>query len=239
MKKKYAFPWEAFYQGKSEGKNPNGPLWDVGTEDSVALDWPMFQKFADLDLPILDVGCGYGKEAVWFSKHFQQVFASDVSLTAVNRARKACDQEGVEFFVSDWSEPDEGEKLRQAHGAMNVYIRAVLHQMKDVDRLTAMRNISSCLAGSNAVCFITEVAPDAQVHFEEITGSFGAIPAALQSAFRSQLPPLGISVRDIQSLAEATDLRVLKVESAALRTNLTYPSGERVVVPATRATLKC
>lgn len=238
MKKKYAFPWESFYQGQRTEKVSNGPLWDVGTEDSVALDWAEFQPFADLNLPILDVGCGYGKEAVWFAEHFQQVYASDVSMTAVNYARMACDRQGVDFFVSDWSEPEEGRKLRQAYGAMNVYIRAVLHQLKEADRLEAMRNISSCLEGSNAVCFVTEVAPNAQLYFEETTGSFEAIPGPLQSAFQSQLPPLGISVSDIHSLAQTADLHVLKAEPAGLRTNLKYPSGERVIVPATRAILK-
>lgn len=235
MKSNYARYWDMFYRKKKEAGEL--PLWDVEPERSAGVDAPAFFAHIQNEWGLLDLGCGFGKEALWFVEHFPQVVATDVAPTVIAQAEEMHPHPRVAYGVSDSSAQGEGDQIRAAHGPLNVYIRAFLHQLTPEAQTVAFENLHAILEGSSAVACITEVAPGIR-EYAAAHGGFQAMPRGLQEVFLSHLPPRGVSEERMLELAEGASLHVLQLESTFLHTRLAFADGSPVEIPATRCILR-
>jgi SAM-dependent methyltransferase len=233
MKDDYHRYWDMFYRGVLN-RNER-PLWDVKPELSVGLDWDVVEPLTENGFPILDIGCGLGDEAAWLAQRFHRVYAVDVSENAVEHARKVHKIPNLSFSVSDCTAECEGARLRSLFGPVNVYMRAVLHQVSDAHRLRGLQNLAALTRDSGATCVLTEVAPDIGVYFVKKSGSFSKIPKELQAAFISNLPPRGINISKFSALLEHVGASCSEIKETHLKTKICFPDGMPVEIPATRA----
>lgn len=80
--------------------------WDVGRPDQNLVD-----VISDLPISggkVLELGCGYGDNAIWLAQQFFDVTGVDVSDIAVKKAEENAAEAGVEcsFRVMDFLEKD-------------------------------------------------------------------------------------------------------------------------------------
>ena len=98
--------WDDKYKGNNRiwGDNPS-ELAVVAVEYLQALDRH------GKDLCILDIGCGYGRDAVHFSRHLKcRVLGIDISKEAISMAKDACaEKPKIEFQCCDFAETSDGK----------------------------------------------------------------------------------------------------------------------------------
>jgi hypothetical protein len=235
MKSVYEYYWDKFYKKKiATGKIP---LWDVEPDESAALDFSFMKPYLSEGIGLLDIGCGYGKEAHWFAQHFNRVIAMDVSPTAINSAKAALSHPNLAFGVANWSAQDEGKRVRSKYGPLNVYIRAFLHQLSPEDQTASFKNLRDVTSRSTAITCITEVAPEIRQYVES-SGGFKAMPRDLQEVFISHLPPKGVSANRMSELATEVGMEIISLEATSLQTRLKFKNGDRIKIPATRAIIR-
>jgi ubiquinone/menaquinone biosynthesis C-methylase UbiE len=93
--------WDTIYKG-------NNRIW--GEEPSeLAVFAVYYLKTLELDaknLSILDIGCGYGRDAIYFSKHLRgTVLGIDSSKEAIDMAKTACSKpSNIDFRCCDFTE---------------------------------------------------------------------------------------------------------------------------------------
>ena len=98
--------WDDKYRG-------NNLIWgDIPSELAiVAVEYLQTLDRHDRNLSILDVGCGYGRDAIYLAKHLEcSVLGIDASKEAIGMARNACaESPKVAFRCCDFAEADSGQ----------------------------------------------------------------------------------------------------------------------------------
>lgn len=93
--------WDDKYRG-------NNRIWGDGPSELaiVAVEYLQTLDQHEEDLSILDIGCGYGRDAVYLAKHLEcSVLGIDVSKEAIAMARDACaESPKVAFQCCDFAE---------------------------------------------------------------------------------------------------------------------------------------
>lgn len=141
--------WEQYWSTvRSTG--PGGDvLWDTDEPDEFELTAAQLRQHADLTLPIVDLGCGSGRQAGLLTALAPRVVGIDGSATAIAHARR--NAHGVDFRVADIAEPGLGKRLATELGETNVHIRGVLHVMNDDQRRTVVDTVAALLGGRGAL----------------------------------------------------------------------------------------
>jgi SAM-dependent methyltransferase len=150
--------WERYWS-RARGTGVLGDvLWDADQAAEVEAVARHLGEHADLSLPMLDVGCGNGRQARALARLAPRVVGIDASSAAVERARleTADAPEGgdAEFRVANVAEPGLGEELAAELGECNVHIRGVLHILDRAERPTVVHNLATLLGrrGTAYVC---------------------------------------------------------------------------------------
>ena len=73
--------WEEHYQSDS-GQLP----WDIGTPSPELIEY--FDTLAQPPFHVLEIGCGTGTNALWMAEKGCDVLATDISPTAIEKAKK-------------------------------------------------------------------------------------------------------------------------------------------------------
>jgi SAM-dependent methyltransferase len=232
----YTTHWNEFYR-KTYLEGKSKALWDVGPERSVGRDYALFGPFMDHSLPMLDLGCGTGAPSAWLAAHFNRVIGVDAAQSAVDLAQQTFPLDNLDFRCVDMADPKACDVLRQEHGDLHLYMRGVLHQIREEDKPTFIRNLRT-LMGKRGVLYFIEVAADIRRYFEEASPEFHKLPAAVQSVFISNLPPEGVSTDDVPRLFPSEHFEVLDHGQAGLYTNLSLPDGTQITIPAVYAIIR-
>ena len=113
----------------------------------IEARWPGRRK-------LLDVSCGIGTQAIALALRGYQVTGSDLSVSAVERARREAAARGLAI---DWSVGD----MRRAHAHHGTGFELVVscdnslpHLLTDADLLLALREMRACLAVGGG-CVVT------------------------------------------------------------------------------------
>ncbi len=116
------FHWQKFYGAPDADKVPSEPsLFAAWVEEQV-----------DPGSRILDVGCGTGRDAIWFARQGHKVTALDYSSNARAYAKKAAEDAGVSLkfgvvnFESHANVLGYGAKLAHRKTTRHIYARGVL-----------------------------------------------------------------------------------------------------------------
>lgn len=137
--------WESYWSHISDG-TAGAVFWDDVSESDSAADLQRFIHHIDPDLPLLDLGCGHGRQTRFFAHHFRKVIGADISLSAVRIAEaESVDETNIEYRVFDGLDAESAYTLHQEFGDVNIYMRGVLHMIKWHDRRMFIDNLAILL----------------------------------------------------------------------------------------------
>lgn len=232
----YAANWDRYYQHTYHQRKSES-LWAVNHKVAAAEDYQRFKDFFVSSLPCLDLGCGTGEQAAYLKQYYAKVIGADVSPAAIEIAQQRFQQAGLSFCHFDISVPHEVESFINTNGACNVYVRGVLHQIKDNDRL-AVQNALHTLLGTTGTLYINEVGAGIRTYLEGMGKNFSHLPTRMRLALLSNLPPVGLSVDKLEEWFPAQRFSILTKGNAALATNLQLADGKPLAIPSVYAVLK-
>jgi SAM-dependent methyltransferase len=137
--------WERYWSGVRRTGPDGEVLWDTGEPAEFELTADALRRHADLALPMVDLGCGSGRQARALTGLAPRVIGIDGSAAAIDRARRDAGGERVEHRVADIAEPGLGARLSAEIGDANVHVRGVLHVLTDGERVAVTATIAALL----------------------------------------------------------------------------------------------
>ena len=226
----YGKNWNSFYINTYLKGNKQA-LWDVPVERAIANDYALFSETLDPQLPIIDIGCGTGRQTQYLSQHFPFVLGTDVSSEAIKIAQEISIPGRLAFEVLDGTDTDAAKRIADKIGPANVYLRGVMHQILDDDLQNFQESLLLLLGGKGHL-FSIEVGDKIREHFTQPDKRFSDLPTRLKQVFISNLPPKGLSLENLSTFFPEALFKVLDVGESYLGTNLKYPDGEAIKIPA-------
>ena len=224
--------WEAWWTALDG--TPGEIVWDADEGDLTA-DLDVFGDSFDRRLPVIDLGCGNGRQTRSIARHFPTVLGVDISPSAVQRAWCADHPSNVSYRALDACCREEAERLHGELGDANVYVRGVLQALPPADRPTAVNSIAVVL-GETGTLFAKELPPEASSYFAGLVQRHGLSPA-LERVMRL-IPPGQISEPELRRLFPADRFEVTSTGPSHIRTVNALPNGDSIVVPAIYALVR-
>ena len=206
-------------------------LWDVSPEEAVEKDFETFEVHMDATLPMIDLGCGTGGQADYLSKKYKTIIAVDVSKEAIFVAEAENNNDRIVFDVLDITKPIENYNFLSAEKEYNIYMRGVLHQIKDEDIAIFQRNILKLL-GEKGNMYCVEVADSIKEVLTKEQGDFSQLPKRMQQVFISNLPPRGLSLDNIYKYFSEDKFNIVLSGESFLNTNIKYSDNKSIKIPA-------
>ena len=224
--------WERWWAGI--GGTPGEIVWEASPGDLEA-DLDHFAGWFGQVLPVVDVGCGDGRQTRFLARHFPDLVGVDVSAAAIGRARAADNPPNVGYQVLDARDPAGAARLHGELGDANVYIRGVLQALPPASRPRAVQAIAALL-GATGTLFAKELPPQAAAYFAALIKRHG-LPPGLAKVMR-HIPPGQISLPDLAGLFPAGRFEVISTGTSRMHTVNTLPGGDVISVPAIRALIR-
>lgn len=110
----------------------------------------MLATEADKSKPIVEFGCGNGRDSIYLARQGFKVFAGDISTEAItHNSQKTPEKEsGADFSVCDVSVPDDvvtiiNKARGEQGGPLNLYNRFFLHSLNDEQELVFLTAVMS------------------------------------------------------------------------------------------------
>lgn len=194
--------WDLFWSRVRQTGEGGDVLWDLGSDAEREAVSERLRAHLDLGLPVIDVGCGNGRQTRALAAVFPRALGVDVSPAAIGRAREESRGiENVEFRVLDMSRPGAGRALADELGPMNAYIRGVLHVMPSEAQKVAVENLRALLGHRGSLYVVeTDFHGDSLDHLEYQGASAGRIPGPLHLCISSGVrPPAHFSEREFDT----------------------------------------
>ena len=224
--------------GSSGGRGSTGHrgeiVWDADAHD-LETDLEYFSAAFGTRLPVVDFGCGDGRQTRFLRRHFGTVLGADVSPSAIERAWAAGCAPGVSYRILDARDHEAAAGLHRELGDVNVYIRGVLQALSPAARPQAVETIAELLGGTGTL-FVKELPREASSYFAAVAGRHGLSPG-LARVMRL-VPPGEISEPDLVRLFPADRFDVLSTGTSHMHTVNTLPDGEVITVPAIYAVIR-
>jgi len=145
--------WERYWGGITRTGPGGDVLWEADEPAENELLAQVLRRHADPDRPMVDLGCGSGRQAYALTGFASRVIGIDGSAAAVARASDAFT--GLTFRVADIASPGLGERLHDEFGDANAHIRGVLHVLDDDARRAVAANVAALL-GASGTLFLSE-----------------------------------------------------------------------------------
>lgn len=227
----YGKNWDQYYI-RTYRLQKTKALWDVPVEQAIELDHKRFKKYLSEDLPIIDIGCGTGTQSRYLLQYFTNVLGVDVAAEAIRVAKENYQLPGLVFDTFDVTDVDKAKSIEKKLGPSNIYMRGVLHQILEAD-LDHFRESIRTLLGATGTMYCIEVSDQIRAHFSTENQQFSRLPERLKQVFISNLPPKGVSLESLPSFFPISDFNILQAGVGSLNTNLKYPDGNPIFIPAT------
>lgn len=224
--------WERWWSAVNG--TPGEIVWDASPSDLTA-DLERFGASLDQGLPVIDLGCGNGRQTRFLARHFQTAVGVDISPSAIERAAAADNPANVTYRLLDASVPQQAERLHQELGDANVYVRGVLQALPPTTRPQVVRNIGALL-GENGTLFAKELPPQASDYFAELVQRHGLWPAL--ERVMELIPPGQITEPELVSLFFPDRFDVIYTGAGHIDTLNVLPDGEAIRVPAICALIR-
>lgn len=225
----YSTRWDLFYKGIQQANDK--PLWDVDPSASLALDLPLLLDNFDPKLPLVDFGCGNGLQSNFLSNHFHPVIGLDVSEVLITQNKAQSTLQGISFEVFDGLDEENAKRVHERIGDANVYVRGVLHQIRQDDRPDMMKSLMH-LIGNEGCLFILESLPNLNAYFEKNSSGFSTLPLPIKKLILNGLPPLGLSLEEAEDLVQNSTGMIIDHGETVLHTNLWFQSGVPIEMPS-------
>ena len=142
----------------------------------------------------------------------------------------------ISYRVLDVLSPDAAQVLHEEIGDVNLYMRAVLHQLSPADHATAIQSIERLL-GRKGVLYLVELSSAAEPFFAQLIKQHGQ-PPGLARVFQHQIMPGMVNENDLDVLFPADRFTLLHTGPSHIHTVHTLTTGEVVKVPVFYAILR-
>jgi ubiquinone/menaquinone biosynthesis C-methylase UbiE len=203
----YKSNWEAYY--KTMACETSQIPWDVTPDKASKLDLKLMSHYFKRSLPLVDIGCGIGTQSMFLKKHFDVVIGIDISDEAIKIANQKYENENVEFCTLDILNIDEIKTFSINHGPCNLYMRGMLQQILEIDRLKFTEAIKILLQDTGKLYF-TELSTDAGVFFLDLKRKLGQFPPQLQRVLTEKVTKMvGVNLKDIEKIFNLESFNVL------------------------------
>lgn len=204
--------WDRFWSNVKATGAAGDVLWDAGTEHEMLGYVDMLRLHLNTSLPVVDIGCGNGSFTRRLAGQFPHAVGVDVSSHAVGRARaESAGLPNVSYAIRDMTAPGSGSGLRgelrvlEAGSGANVFIRGVLHVLRERDRCALAENVRAITGASGRVFLAeTDFQGNAVDYVSHLGATLRSIPAPLEGAIRG-LPMPGHFGPKERSLAFPAD----------------------------------
>ena len=134
----------------------------------------MLATEADKSVPVVEFGCGNGRDSIYLSRHGFQVFAGDLSQEAIvrNQEKDQTNPNAVNFNVCDVSKADQVQALvhKARAGAagtdtssVNLYNRFFLHSIDDQQERLFLTAVSEATKSGDTLYMEFRCSLDAHV----------------------------------------------------------------------------
>jgi SAM-dependent methyltransferase len=194
--------WELFWSRVRRTGKDGDALWDLGSEDELRGTLERVRAHLDPALPVLDVGCGNGRQTRALAGCFPRAVGVDFAPPAIARAREeSAGISNIEFRVLDMSEPGAGRRLSKELGPMNAHIRGVLHIMPPDAVKRLVDNLHDLLGDKGSLYVVeTDFEGDSLDYLEFQNAGAGSIPEPLRLVIASGCrPPAHFSEREMDA----------------------------------------
>jgi SAM-dependent methyltransferase len=232
----YRRQWENYWRTVRVTGAGGEVLWDDAPENASAEDLRRFGTYLDPDLPLIDVGCGNGRQARFLAGHFKRVIGLDVSPAAIDLARRetrgTAEEPRIAFQVWNGANPPEAEALHRELGDANVYMRTVFHCVQSADRPGFVASLATLL-GERGTLYQIELSRGALDTLRELPGnSPSGLPHLVHKVVRNGIHPIGFSKRDRERYFPDDRWMVLeRGDTVAIKT-VRLAHGSEALVPA-------
>ena len=183
--------WDRFWSRVQKTGMGGDVIWDSASKEELdALREKVLAHF-DRSLPVIDIGCGNGRQACLFAREFTKVIGVDLSPSAVRRAKEAANGiDNVEFFQSDAASAGSLRALVKDKGDVNVHIRGVFHVLNDEGRRALAKNIEE-IAGQRGTVYLfeTNIEGDPLDHLEFQGATLTSMPDPLRRCIEAGIRP--------------------------------------------------
>jgi SAM-dependent methyltransferase len=233
--------WERYWSTVRRTGRDGDVLWDTDELAELDLATAQLRQHADLTLPIVDLGCGSGRQARALAGLAPRVIAIDASAAVIAQARRdATNPIEVDFRVADIAEPGLGVRLAAELGAANVHIRGVLHVLDDDQRRLVVDNIAALL-GRRGTLYLCETnhAGDALDYLVAQGARPTHLPAVVERLIRSGVrAPRHFGPAELDAFFPASAWRKLAHGPTVLYGVPVEPGGPLQRIPALFAVLR-
>jgi SAM-dependent methyltransferase len=185
--------WENYWQSIDKTGRDGQVLWDNEPERASAEDLKRFKPLIlDPSLPLLDFGCGNGRQTRYLVKQFDRVIGTDVSPTAIAKARAETPPEmKIEYRVLNGLQPSDAEAFHAEFGDVNIYMRTVMHVLQHDDK-PKMAEILAILLGERGTLYQIELSLCALDYFRTLPGdSPSGLPQHVHNVIRTGATSVG------------------------------------------------
>jgi SAM-dependent methyltransferase len=189
--------WENYWRNIGKTGRGGDVLWDNEPERASAEDLKRFKPLLDPALPLLDFGCGNGRQTRYLAKHFDRVIGTDVAPTAIEKARQETTEEkNIEYRVLDGLKPGEAEKFHAEFGDVNIYMRTVIHVIQRKDRPRFIESLATLL-GEKGILYQIELSLCALDYFRTLPGdSPSGLPRHVHNVISTGATSVGFDPQD-------------------------------------------
>jgi SAM-dependent methyltransferase len=185
--------WENYWKSIDKTGRGGQVLWDNEPERASAEDLKRFKPLIlDPSLPLLDFGCGNGRQTRYLVKNFDRVIGTDVSSTAIAKARQETPAEmNIQYRVLNGLKPSEAKVFHDEFGDVNIYMRTVMHVFQHEDKPTLAETLA-VLLGERGTLYQIELSLCALDYFRTLPGdSPSGLPRCVHNVIRTGATSVG------------------------------------------------
>lgn len=205
-------------------------FWDSPPSQAVDDELDRFGAHLGPALPTIDVGCGHGTQTRALARRLGRVLGVDVSEAGLAIARAAGTSEGLDYAQLDLLDGEAARALHERLGDANLYVRTVLHQLGEVERVQAVASLAT-LVGARGRALVIELAPSAEAYFAYLFAEFGGPPPGLALVLQHGIRPAALHQGDLARAFVLAGLVPIAQGRGAVQTTLTLPGGYPAMVP--------
>ncbi|HSK76787.1 MAG TPA: class I SAM-dependent methyltransferase [Thermoanaerobaculia bacterium] len=236
----YEKQWDSYWRTVDSTGQGGQVLWDNVPERAAAEDLIRFKRHVDdSSLPLLDIGCGNGRQTRFLARHFQKVVGVDISAAAVELARRETAREtNVEYRLLDGTNPRQALELHEELGDCNIYMRGVFHCVQQKDRPAFVRSLE-ILLGERGGLYLIELQHGALSVLRKVPGNTSSgLPKLVHNVVKHGIRPIGFNPKDREVYYPESRWRILGEGHEVAINTVLLADGQEIQVPASYLILR-
>lgn len=148
--------WGRFWRAVGSTGDGGDVLWDSSNPGESEQHLPIVLQHLDRSMPVIDIGCGNGRQSRLLAEHFPAVVGVDLSAEAIALAEKESAGIGnLRFEVLDLLADNAGARLAGLFTEANIFVRGVFHVMPPHGQQQVARALRAVL-GARGRVFLAE-----------------------------------------------------------------------------------